>query len=142
MIEVGVPSPKETLFTFEVPRRLWMSSNRPLQVRHMAALRRELNTMAQLSGRMLKGKIHTPSDLTVWVCNPQNRRFDPANAYPTVKPLIDGLVAAGVLEDDSWLELPATVFRKGAPTRKRGVYKVRLLFTPAVRVEEPTGGGQ
>lgn len=32
---------------------------------------------------------------------PDNRRADPDNMAPTLKPLLDGLVAAGVLADDN-----------------------------------------
>lgn len=121
-----------------MPKDLWMTSNRVLQRGHMAALRRELNNLAQRVARSKNAHVTMPCDLTIWVSTPQNRRFDPPNAYPTVKPLIDGLVDFGVLDDDSWREIPATCFRRGTPTRKKGQYRIRMLFTPAVPVEEPT----
>ena len=39
--------------------------------------------------------------ITVYIDYPDRRRRDAHNLYPTVKPIIDGLVDAGVLIDDS-----------------------------------------
>ena len=71
-------------------------------------------------------KVDTPAHLTVTVHMPSNRRFDPPNAWPTVKPLIDGFVKGGALTDDSHKEIPETVFKKGEKTGVAGFY--RLVF--------------
>ena len=71
-------------------------------------------------------KVDTPARLVVTVHTPSNRRFDPPNAWPTVKPLIDGFVKAGALADDSHKEIPETVFRQGEKTSIAGTY--RLVF--------------
>lgn len=42
-----------------------------------------------------------PVDITVYVHKTTSRRYDAHNLMPTVKACIDGLVQAGILEDDS-----------------------------------------
>ena len=71
-------------------------------------------------------KVDTPARLTVTVHMPSNRRFDPPNAWPTVKPFVDGFVWAGALVDDSHKEIPVTVFRQGEKTGVKSNY--RLVF--------------
>lgn len=45
-----------------------------------------------------------------------NRRLDPANLYPSFKAAVDGLVDAGVLEDDDHTRLVGPDMRIGAVT--------------------------
>lgn len=109
-----------------VGARYWISSNdRPVwqeKARRTAALVR-IGATAAMACRL---KVDTPARLTVTVHMPSNRRFDPPNAWPTVKPLIDGFVKAGALVDDSHKEIPETVFKKGEKTGVAGFY--RLVF--------------
>ena len=109
-----------------VGARYWISSNdRPVwqeKARRTAALVR-IGATAAMAHRL---KVDTPARLTVTVHTPTNRRFDPPNAWPTVKPLIDGFVKAGALTDDSHKEIPETVFRQGEKTGVKSNY--RLVF--------------
>lgn len=58
--------------------------------------------------------------LNIIICPPTLRRFDPPNAYPTTKALIDGCVDAGILEDDNHKYLKNYNFQYGgvSPTPK------------------------
>ncbi|MBS6101020.1 MAG: hypothetical protein KH751_00170 [Actinomyces sp.] len=109
-----------------VGARYWISSNdRPVwqeKARRTAALVR-IGATAAMAHRL---KVETPARLVVTVHTPTNRRFDPPNAWPTVKPIIDGFVKAGALADDSHKELPETVFRQGEKTGVKSNY--RLVF--------------
>jgi len=64
---------------------------------------------------------------------PDNRRRDPANLYPSVKAVVDGIVDAGVLDDDSAAYL-------GGPDMRLGqlCHRGRLVL---VITERPGAGG-
>lgn len=55
---------------------------------------------------------------------PDRRRRDVANWYPTVKPVVDGIVTAGVLTDDCHPILTGPDLRVGAPGPRRFVVRV------------------
>ena len=55
---------------------------------------------------------------------PTRRRYDPANYYPTVKAIVDGLVDAGVLPDDDGLHLVGPDMRAGEPGPRRIVIEI------------------
>lgn len=50
---------------------------------------------------LLPGMTVRPSLVTVHIPVKQNRRRDPHNWFPTIKPIIDGLVDAGLWPDDT-----------------------------------------
>lgn len=55
-------------------------------------------------------------------------RYDPANLYPTAKAIVDGLVDAGVLEDDSHRYVEGPDMRHGAV--RRGAPAVHVWIGP------------
>ena len=55
---------------------------------------------------------------------------DPANAHPTTKALLDGLVRAEVLEDDGPLFVVAETFRRGPNLTVPRLHQIRLVLTP------------
>lgn len=69
-------------------------------------------------------------DIMVYICPPTRRRLDPANLYPTVKHLIDGLTDAGWWEDDDWTRLRTLSFRYG------GVSGIKDTFKIIMEIEE------
>jgi crossover junction endodeoxyribonuclease RusA len=54
---------------------------------------------------------------------PRNGRYDPNNLWPTVKPIVDGLVDAGFLVDDDHLHV------EGPDMRHGGVGQARVILT-------------
>lgn len=66
-------------------------------------------TDAVIAGAMLPGKVR----VTAYLHFKDNRRRDPANWHPTIKPLIDGFVDAGLLADDDWKHLVGPDIRIG-----------------------------
>lgn len=59
---------------------------------------------------------------------PTARAADPNNAEPTTKALVDGLVDAGVITDDSHRYVIGPDHRIGVPTRLKGQYRVLLTL--------------
>jgi crossover junction endodeoxyribonuclease RusA len=66
--------------------------------------------------------------VTVSVQYDSNRRADPANAYPTVKALVDGLVDFGVLTDDDSKHLQAMTFKRAPGRCEKGWYVIGLTL--------------
>ncbi len=104
----------------------WISSNDRRVWQDKARRTARLVKVGATIAKAQRLKISTPARLIVTVHMPSNRRFDPPNAWPTVKPIIDGFVRAGAFEDDSSEEIPEMVFRKGEKTGVKSNY--RLVF--------------
>lgn len=104
----------------------WLSSNDRYVWQEKTRRTGRLVRIGATAAMACRLKVDTPARLVVTVHMPSNRRFDPPNAWPTVKPLIDGFVKAGALADDSHKEIPETVFKKGEKTGVVGIY--RLVF--------------
>jgi len=61
------------------------------------AWREQAETQAILHGGYFVGRVH----ITITVHKTTNRSYDANNLQPTAKAIVDGLVSAGVLADDS-----------------------------------------
>lgn len=69
------------------------------------------------------------------VCFRDRRRRDPNNFYPTAKAAVDGLVDAGVLDDDSTRYLVGPDMREGPVARSNehlGLLRLHIYRLPAV----------
>ena len=116
--------------TFTIPRDLWLTANRDLPNRgHKARIVRDLQTIAQVAAR---GHEPIPGPvLAAWeIRYPKGvaRKADPPNAYPTTKALLDGLVRAGILEDDSSDHVIEHHYRRGPNLDRAGDHEVRLTL--------------
>lgn len=59
---------------------------------------------------------------------PTQTRADPANAAPTVKAIIDGLVDARVWDDDDHRHIPSVAFIRAPQKAPKGTHTVTLLI--------------
>ena len=66
--------------------------------------------------------------LTVYIAAPTARRRDAANLHPTVKALLDGMVAYGVLPDDSDAYLVGPDLRPDTERSAPGTYRFTFDF--------------
>jgi hypothetical protein len=82
-----------------------------------------------------------PVTITAHVHRIDNRRADAANRYPTVKAVVDGLVDAGVLDDDSDRFVTGVMMRAGARVlpreHPRGLLTIVIAIDPAPQREAP-----
>lgn len=112
----------------DVPAALWLSANDRY---HWAEKARRTKWLRQLGWATAHGsglRLGT-THVAAFIGYPTNRKADPANAGPTTKALIDGLVDAGVWpDDDSTYVLGPTHLRDPKPDVV-GVYRVRLVLT-------------
>lgn len=72
-------------------------------------------------------------DVMVTVFPPTRRKMDPANLYPTVKPLIDGLTDSGWWADDNFDHLRVICFKYGGVSGERGKYHIKIDITEVGR---------
>ena len=118
--------------TFTIPRDLWLTANRDLPNRgHKARIVRDLQTIAVTVARQSRAvPVPTPV-LAAWeVRYPKGtgRKADAPNCSPTTKALLDGLVTAGVLTDDSSDHVIEHRYRRGPNLDRAGDHEVRLVL--------------
>lgn len=108
----------------EIPKQWWLTHNMRLHWAQKAERTRWLRQAARLQARHLpplkEASIH------VIIHSPTKRGGDIDGPAPTVKALIDGLVDAGVLPDDSPKHLKFLTHSRGQPTGKPGQYAITL----------------
>lgn len=121
-------------FEFTIPRGWQLNSNKALHYRQKAERVAALREQARQAGAAWLATHQPPTPpthLIVTVIPATRRRTDPPNWWPTVKPLIDGLVDAGLLEDDSSEFIWRTSFQRGSHDERDtgGALKIVLNFT-------------
>ena len=101
--------------------------------RQIAAVSR-LREQAYYLARSLKNSgtaIGYPMHCVAWLSFPTTRRRDSANFQGAIKPIIDGIVSAGLLPDDDITHLVGPDIRIDPATRTSpGVVHIELKFTP------------
>ncbi|ROR91731.1 hypothetical protein EDD33_2606 [Nocardioides aurantiacus] len=123
-----------TELTFEIPKSLWLTSNRHIvNLPYRARLVRDLHQLAAATATIarlepVKGQVHVH-----WTVRyPKGVRRDKgeaSNAQPTTKALLDGLVPTW-LTDDGPQYVVAETFQRGPNLDEREIHTVRLVMTP------------
>lgn len=110
-----------------IPTDLWLSANGRYHWATRARRTRRLRQIAYWQARRQHVPHHAgPVDVTAQV---QARgRFDPPNAAPTVKAIIDGLTDAGCWDDDDSVHAPRTTFERMPGTPPKGTHTVRIII--------------
>ena len=107
----------------------WISSNDRHHRMDDAGRTKRLRQIAGLIARKLRpvGKL---SEVVAYVSYPTNRKADPPNAGPTLKAILDGIVDAGILDDDDSAHIRRTSFERGPNTSTPQHYSIRLEMIP------------
>lgn len=116
-----------TIITVDIPKALWMSLNDRTHWAEKARRTKALRCLGYSRGGST-GR-HGTSHVAAFIGYPRNGRADPANAAPTIKALIDGLVDAGVFEDDDSTHLLGPTYLRDKASGQPGMYRVRLVIT-------------
>ena len=123
-----------TELTVSIPKALWLTSNRNIPNRgHRARIVRDLQALAAVAARG-----HDPIEGTVaaiWTVRyPKGVRTDKgeaSNAQPTTKALLDGIVRAGLIEDDGPKWVVSETFQRGPNLDRPGDHEITLrLHSP------------
>ena len=116
--------------TISVHKALWITSNQRLhwstRMRRTRMLRADAASEARIHG--LAGQRLGPSVVTALIGYPTTGRADPANAAPTVKAIVDGLVDARVWDDDDHTHLPLVAFARDPQKSPKGIHTVTLII--------------
>ena len=130
--QVNGDAPNSILFT--IPDNEWLTANgryhwavrqeRTKVLRERAKIQ-SLNAMRRGQLKPVFGRVHVIAGIQY-----RTSRVDPANAYPTIKALIDGMTQAGVWEDDDSAHLLGPDMRRvpGRPPKNS--------HTVAIMIEE------
>ncbi|MFG3340568.1 hypothetical protein [Glycomyces sp. NPDC048151] len=98
----------------------WVSANDRSHWQSKARLVKIWREAGALHARAAKlPHIDTPVHITGWVCRTDTRRADAHNRILTVKAVIDGLVDAGILDDDNDKHVTAVTMRAGEPVDRK-----------------------
>lgn len=107
-----------------------MTANGRLHWAERARRSARLRALGLMVGRSEMNRHHLPRPvfrrcvLTVWVAYPTRTRADPANAAPTVKPLVDGLTDAGFWTDDDSAHILAVTYARSPRKSPRGRHDI------------------
>ena len=126
----GVPT-----LELEIPKTLWLTSNQRLHHHAKAHATKWLRQLARQTAKARGLKLEPPVQVYAHIALPTRRRFDPANASPTVKACLDGVVDAriGLADDDHEHVTAVTFVRHVDPDRqphrsRKDTYLVTLRF--------------
>jgi len=117
---------------FAIPANLWLSANDRRHWADIAKRTRELRLTGHYGGEFRGLDASLPLGTThvaAFIGYPRNGRADPANAAPTVKALIDGMVDAGVWPDDDSTYVIGPTYLRDKASGQAGVHTVRLVLT-------------
>ena len=115
--------------TFDIPNALFMNANGRIHHYQRANLTKQLRELAYWKAKAARGEgleIDPPYHVTCTIELDTARRFDPPNAYPTIKALIDGMTDAGIWQDDNSDIITAMTFRRGSGKAKKGMKRVTI----------------
>lgn len=109
---------------------VWLTANQRLhwstRMRRTRMLRALAASEARITGAA--GKRLGASTVTAMIGYPTQTRADPANAAPTVKAIIDGLVDARVWDDDDHRHIPSVAFTRDPQKAPKGTHTVTLII--------------
>ena len=118
---------------FTIPDNEWLSANDRyghwgMKSRKTAALRerakyQSLNALRKGTLKPAYGRVRVTAGIQY-----RAGRADPANAYPTIKALIDGMTDAGVWEDDSAKYLVGPDMRRVAGRPPKGTHTIAIMI--------------
>ena len=117
---------------FTVPDNEWLTSNGRYhwadKARRTRAIRERahyesLNAMRRGELTACFGRVHVMAGIQY-----RTSRVDPANSYPTIKACIDGMVDAGVFEDDDSNNVIGPDMRKAPGRPPKGTHTIAIMI--------------
>lgn len=117
------------VLTFTISPNLWLTANGRMHWAPKAKRTRALRDLAHVTAKAERIGTLGSTHVAAFIGYTRNGKADPANAAPTVKALIDGLVDAGVWPDDDHTHVIGPTYLRD-PKTTDGTYRVRLVLTP------------
>lgn len=125
-----------------VPANEWISANHRMHWTAKASRTKRLRQRGYFEARQNGLLPMRRAFVTVHVQYASSGRADPANAYPTVKALVDGLVDFGVLTDDDSKHLPEMTFKRTPGKCEKDWHVITLTLVEEDKTEEGGDDGQ
>lgn len=115
--------------TVEIPKEWWMTSNQRLH--RMDKARRTAN-IRQLAAIKARGLMPVTEQVAArcHIALDSRRHFDPPNAWPTVKAILDGITDARIWPDDDATHVPVTSFLRDWTPAVKGSRRVTIQLIP------------
>ena len=109
----------------DLPRSVWMTANHRLHWRSKAERTASVVLLARSAALGLERVERVRLVVSVGY-PPGVGRADAENAAPTIKAAIDGIVRAGVLEDDDSTHVLSVTTQRGERSPMRGIYRLTI----------------
>lgn len=120
----------------KIPANEWISANDRMHWRARASRTKRLRRRGYFEAHRNGILPMRRAFVIVSVQYANGGRADPANAYPTVKALVDGLTDFGVLTDDDSKHLPAMTFKRAPGRCSKGWHVITLALVEQDKTEE------
>lgn len=108
----------------------WLSANDRMHWAPKSKRTTYLRNLGHIIALSSKTPRHDTTHVAAFIGYLRNGKADPANAAPTVKALIDGMVDAGVWADDDSTHVIGPTYLRDPKSPTPGHYTVRLVLTP------------
>lgn len=112
--------------TFEIPKAVVLNSNDRFGWQAKSSRTKKIRELARRATCSAGLLVATPVELTCHVQYARAGRHDAHNLQPTCKALIDGMVDAGLLEDDDDLHVHEVAFRAAVGRSRVGHTTIRI----------------
>ncbi|HCA74108.1 hypothetical protein [uncultured Bifidobacterium sp.] len=120
-----------------ISRQLWWTQNRrsrswvvPYQRKKQVKAAAYLTFRGLINSGQLVRPSHWPVHVTAIIHPLTHGRFDPENAAPMVKAILDAITQSGYWPDDNARYVVGPDYRLGQPSDEKGVYHI------TIRIEE------
>lgn len=128
---------EEIKLLLPIPNVAILNSNRPINFRVKAFKVKALRDLSCEMAQSLNFPKFDHCNVRIVIYPPTERRVDPPNFYPTVKPLIDGLTDASVWDDDDWKHVNEMTFaHAGKKSGIRQTYLLEIIIKGEVKMNE------
>lgn len=115
------------VLTIEIPApAAWINTNTRMHRMAKANLTKQWRMAGFVAARNL-GPLNPPVRIIAHIWKPRNGRYDPNNLADTSKAIVDGLVDAGLLPDDSFKHVIGPDHRHGGIGPARIVLEIEPL---------------
>jgi len=130
-LEIIVPVRKANWLTSNTDRIHWGEIYRRKSVLRQQGYYHALAVLraAGLASEHPVWSAERPCRVEVAVGMPTRRRFDPANASPAAKAVLDGFTDAGVWSDDNAKVVRSVIFTMQDDLSEPGTHRLRFLIT-------------
>lgn len=123
MSEIEITIDKRSWWTQNRRSRSWVvpyARKKQVKAKSLLIFRSLIN-----SGKLQKPE-HWPVHVTAIIHPLTHGRFDPENAAPMVKAILDGITQSGYWPDDNAIYVTGPDYRLGEPSTQKGVYHITI----------------